>query len=217
VKDAKNLVLRVTPTKSKTWFFLYASPSSGKRRKLALGAYPSLGLAEAKRQALTLTVAVRTGVDPLVERRAEKSAETFAKLAARYMAEHERKNARAGKRSAWTKEAQRLLDADILPRIGGHKAVALTKREVMDVVEAIADRGAYVTADRVLGLTRAIYNWANATGRLEVNPTLGLKKRNAECASVSYPTLRSEACGQLSSPHPSCRGRSETRFGCNSC
>jgi integrase-like protein len=33
-------------------------------------------------------------------------------------------------------------------------------------------------ADRILGLIRAIYNWGNATGALEVNPTLGLKKRN---------------------------------------
>jgi integrase len=29
-----------------------------------------------------------------------------------------------------------------------------------------------------LGLIRAIYNWANGTSRLEVNPTLRLKKRN---------------------------------------
>ena len=45
----------------------------------------------------------------------------------------------------------------------------------MDVVERAAERGAYVVADRLLGLIRAIYNWAAATGRLEVNPTLGLK------------------------------------------
>lgn len=63
--------------------------------------------------------------------------------------------------------------------IGDHKAEAVTKRHVMQAVEAVAKRGAYVAADRVLGLIRAIYNWACATGRLETNPTLGLKKRNA--------------------------------------
>jgi integrase len=48
----------------------------------------------------------------------------------------------------------------------------------MIAIEAAAARGSYVVADRVLGLTRAIYNWAGSTGRTEVNPTLGLKKRN---------------------------------------
>jgi hypothetical protein len=49
----------------------------------------------------------------------------------------------------------------------------------MWVVEAVADRGAYAIADKVLALIRSIYNWANATGRLDNNPTFGLKKRNA--------------------------------------
>ena len=49
----------------------------------------------------------------------------------------------------------------------------------MEIVEGVASRGSLVMADHVLGLIRAIYNWANATGRLEINPTLGLKKRNA--------------------------------------
>ena len=77
--------------------------------------------------------------------------ETFEKLAARYIAEHERKNARGGKRSSSTDDAQRLLNADILPVIGTCRAEALTKRHVMSVVEPVADRGAYVAADRVLG------------------------------------------------------------------
>ena len=48
----------------------------------------------------------------------------------------------------------------------------------MAIVDAVADRGSYVVADRVLGLVRAIFNWAIGKGRLEANPTLGLKKRN---------------------------------------
>ena len=146
---------------------------------MSLGEYPAVGLVQAKHDALALTLAVREGKDPLSEQRAEEAMETFDKLAARYIAEHERKNARGGRRSSSTDDAQRLLNADILPVIGRYRAKALTKQQVMSVVEAVADRGAYVAADRVLGLICAIYNWANATGRLEVDPTLGLKKRNA--------------------------------------
>ena len=56
---------------------------------------------------------------------------------------------------------------------------AITRQQIMATVEAVADRGSYVIADKVLALVRAIYNWASATGRLEVDPTRGLKKRNA--------------------------------------
>ena len=179
IKGAKNLLLRITPSGAKTWTFLYASPSNGKRSKLSLGSYPAKSLADARDEALALTLTVKAGNDPLARRRAEDAAESFENLADAYMREHERKYARSGKRSGWTDEVWRLLRADILPKIGDNKAETLTKRHVMNVVETVAERGAYVTADRVLGLIRAIYNWAAGTGRLEVNPTFGLKKRNA--------------------------------------
>jgi hypothetical protein len=78
---------------------------------MSLGEYPAVGLAQAKRDALALTLAVRDGKDPLSERRVEEAVETFEKLAARYIAEHERKNARGGKRSStrsWTRPLQLL-------------------------------------------------------------------------------------------------------------
>ena len=62
--------------------------------------------------------------------------------------------------------------------LGHHRAEAVTKQQVREAIEAAADRGSFVVADRILGLIRAIYNWGTATGALEVNPTLGLKKRN---------------------------------------
>ncbi|HEY8277831.1 MAG TPA: integrase arm-type DNA-binding domain-containing protein, partial [Methyloceanibacter sp.] len=178
IKGARNLVLRITPAGAKAWAFLYASPTTGQRRKLSLGTYPAKTLAAAKDEALRLGVAVRDGKDPLLTRSEEEAAETFSSLARRYMIEHERKHARAGQPSRSTREAQRLLDADILPALGRHKAAAVQRQHVMTIVDAITDRGSYVVADRVLGLVRAIFNWAIGKGRLEANPTLGLKKRN---------------------------------------
>lgn len=178
IKGARNLVLRITPGGSKSWAFLYASPTSGQRRKLSIGTYPAMDLARAKKESLRLTLAVQDHKDPLLERHAEQAVDTFEKLARRYMIEHARKNARGAKRSQWTDSAQRILNTDILPVLGRHRASAITRQQVMEAVETVADRGAYVMADHVLGLIRAIYNWSIGTGRLEVNPTLGLKKRN---------------------------------------
>jgi integrase len=155
-----------------------AGDPGGKRCKLSLGTYPAKTLAEAKDEALALAVAIKAGRDPLFERRAGEAVETFATLADRCIAEHAQRNARAGKRSGSTAEAERLLRADILPVLGHHRAEAVTRRHVMEAVETVAARGSFVAADHVLGLIRAIYNWANGAGWLVVNPTLGLKKRN---------------------------------------
>lgn len=43
VKNVSNLMLRVTPTVTKTWSYLYR-PEPKKRRKFALGIYPKVGL-----------------------------------------------------------------------------------------------------------------------------------------------------------------------------
>ena len=99
VKGAANLVLRVSEGGSKTWVFLYANPSSGKRSKLTFGSYPAVSLAAARDETLTLTLAVRQGVDPAAKRRAHNEAASFEDLAYAYMREHEQKFARGGKRS----------------------------------------------------------------------------------------------------------------------
>ena len=170
IKGARNLVLRITPAGAKAWTFLYASPATGRRRKLALGTYPGKSLATAKDEALRHSIAVHDGMDPLLTRSAEEAAETFASLARRYMVEHERKHSRAGQPSRSTREAQRLLDADILPALGRHKAAAVQRQHVMAIVDAVADRGSYVVADRVLGLVRAIFNWAIGKDGLKRTP-----------------------------------------------
>ncbi len=179
VRGAPGLQLRVTAAGTKSWALAYKSPATGKWAKVTLGRYPAVSLAEAKGDALELAAEVRKGRDPIHDKRQESLAETFGTLAERYMREHASRNARGGKPSRSTLEAQRQLKQDILPRLGRLRAETVTRQHVMEVVEVIADRGAYVAADRALGLVRAIYNWACGTGRLDCNPTLGLKKRNA--------------------------------------
>lgn len=72
-----------------------------------------------------------------------------------------------------------MLDRDILPMLGAMRAEVITRAHVMQAIERVAERGALRAADCALTLTRSIFNWACATGRLDRNPTMGLKKRNA--------------------------------------
>ena len=65
IKGVRNLVLRVTAAGTKSWSFAYPSPVTLKWRKLSLGSYPTVSLAEAKDRALKLGVEIRQGNDLL--------------------------------------------------------------------------------------------------------------------------------------------------------
>jgi integrase len=175
VKGHRNLVFRVTEHGTKSWLFIYRSPATGRWAKKTLGSYPTLDLAAAKKAALELAVSIHSGHDPSRQQFAEQ---TFAELAKAYIDEHGRKHARDGRKATWTTEVQRMLNATILPTLGSLKAEVITKADVARVVETVASRGSFVAADRVLGVVRSIYGWAAATGRMDADPTRGLKKRN---------------------------------------
>jgi integrase len=178
IKGAPGLQFRVTSGGTKTWALAYKSPVTGQWTKAALGRYPEVGLAVAKGLAVDMAADVRKGRDPIHDKREAAAAETFASLAKRYMNEHVQRNARGETPSRSTAEAQRQLDQSILPSLGRMRVETVKRQHVMQVVETVAERGAFVAADRALGLIRAIYNWGCGTGRIDCNPTLGLKKRN---------------------------------------
>lgn len=68
--DGDNLILRLrkgAKKASKTWLFRYSS-ASGKRRKLTLGTYPAMSLAEARELGLTKQKLLEQGIDPKDEK-----------------------------------------------------------------------------------------------------------------------------------------------------
>jgi integrase len=116
-------------------------------------------------------IAVRRGIDPLAL--PPSTDMTFGELADCYITEHKRRA-----RPNWTHEVERMLQANVLPYLGALQAENVTRIDVARVVERVAGRGAFESADHVLGLIRAIYNWGAGTGRTDHDPTKGLKKRN---------------------------------------
>lgn len=179
IKDAPGLILRVTPKGRKSWTFLYRCPLSGTRRKMSIGTYPDTSLSVARSESLAARLEVQKGKDPRISRTDQQSTMSVRALSEAYIAFHVQKNVRGDVPSKGTIEAQRILDKDILPFLGGLNADAVTKRHVLDVMNKVLDRGAPVAADRLLGLIRAMFNWAQATDLAERNPTTGLKKLNA--------------------------------------
>ena len=170
IKGEHGLRLRVTGDKagnvSKIWSLLYTRRSDGKKCRLTLGEYPALSLAEACRLAGRHRNAARDGQDPAAERREAKQALTFQGLAELWLLRH----AKVKKRS-WP-EDERMIRSNLLPALGGIKADAVTKADVLRMVHVIMDRGASYQANRNLSLVRTVFNWGLNHDLVQTNPAL---------------------------------------------
>jgi integrase len=179
------LVLRVTPNGGKTWALRYR-PHPGTRdvpvELYTLGQYgppPLLTLAAARKEAQKIRRRVDAGENPAAEKRtarveAGRTGDTIDDLATDYIERHAKKHKRS-----W-REDQRQLDADVLPAWKTRKVKELTRRDVRQLIERIADRGSPVMANRTLALVRKMLNFAVQRDWIEANPALLIEKPGAE-------------------------------------
>jgi integrase len=167
-----SLGLRVSSSGRKTWFIMYRS--KGRLRRLTLGTYPALSLADARGQAAAARHVVAEGEDPAVQKYDARHALMMADLAAQYLDMY----AKVHKKS-WREDA-RLLHHEVLPNWGHRKAFDITRRDVIALLDRIVERGAPIQANRVLALIRKLYNWAISRDLLEHNPCLQVKPPGKE-------------------------------------
>lgn len=146
----------------KTYFVRYRA--NGRQRRMKVGRHPVLSLADARERARELLAGAQAGDDPQAEKAERRSVDvTFATLAEEVL------EAKATTtREATRRERRRIVEAELLPEWGSVPAAAITRRDVVQLVEAIARRGAPVMANRTLALVRLIFN----TGLRRGFPTL---------------------------------------------
>jgi integrase len=153
-----NLGLRVSTKGRKSWVYMYRF--GGKARRMTLGTYPALSLADAHIAHAAAKNRLAMGEDPgserVVENERRRGAETFDDLADAYLAEYAepRKAARsvAGDR--------RMLDLDVRPAWTNRKARDISRDDVIAVIEVVLKRGAPVASNRTRALLHTIFNFA---------------------------------------------------------
>ncbi len=172
------LAIRVSKNGTKVWQFLYTF--DGRDRRMTLGTYPAMTVADAH-AARGLAMQLRQqGKDPgamaVKEHVAERAAPTFADLADKFLVEH----ARIRKAAKSVASDERILKHDLLPKLGPHKADAIERNEVEGLVRSIADRGAPIQANRTLALVRKIYNWGLGRALVRQNPCVRIEPPGKE-------------------------------------
>ena len=161
------LILRVSGRSGrKTWYVRYRR--NGTRRRHKLGVFPRLSLADARKAARSTMAKADEGEDPAQERQERRQGSyTFGAMAREVL------DARALKTREKTRnERERLLKKELLPEWADRDVSSITRREVVHLVEGIAQRGAPVIANRTLSLIRLLFNDGLRRGfpTLEANP-----------------------------------------------
>jgi len=149
----------------------------GRPRKLTLGRYPGIDLSSARELARKVLVAVAEGRDPVLEKKnahreiAGRERDLFEKVAAQFLERYAKANTRE---STW-REAERLLNRDVVPNWKGRAVREISRRDVIELLDRKVDEGSPIMANRVLAAVRRLFGWCVERGILETSPCFGVK------------------------------------------
>lgn len=175
--DSLGLFLLVQPAGGKLWRLKYRV--DGKEKKLSIGSYPEVGLAEARRRRDDARELLSSGKDPSREKKRKKvqaqiqAETTFAAIAAEFCEKRRRDGQKAWAPATATR-SEYLLSL-LKGSIGKLPIADIEPADVLSAVRKIEGKGKLESARRTLQLASAVFRYAVATARLSSDPTRDLR------------------------------------------
>lgn len=172
--DGGGLYLEVTPKGGKLWRLKYRYLN--KEKKLSIGVYPTITLAEARNKREEAKRLLANGLDPsgvkqeVKQERMSVAANTFEVIALEWY---------ALKTPEWSKSnadsVLKRLEKDVFPILGKYPIKIITHKMILDLANSIKERGAHELAKRVVQMCKNIFQYAVVTGRADKNIAEDLK------------------------------------------
>ncbi len=169
MSDGSGLYLWLTPAGGKLWRWAYEY--GGLEKLMSFGRYPDVPLALARERHGEARKLLATGIDPMAQRKAEKTAErassvnSFQSIASLWL-EHWQ-DGKSPRHVGYTK---RRMEADILPCLGARPIAEIEAPELVAMTKAIEGRGARDIAKRALETAGQVFRYAIAHGHARRNP-----------------------------------------------
>ncbi|MEW6429773.1 MAG: tyrosine-type recombinase/integrase [Thermodesulfobacteriota bacterium] len=170
VSDGNGLSLRVMPSGAKSWVFRYLF--DGHPRRLTIGVYPTIPLAEARQLCSAAKMKVERDLDPGVEKVAAKASRKTTPTFSEFLPEFWEEELSVKKSGT---ETRRLLEKDIIPVWGWRKVSDIKRRDIVLLLDKIKKR-APVTRNRVHGALTRLFNFAAERGIIEESPCNKIRK-----------------------------------------
>ncbi len=174
IADEKGMYLEVTKSGGKYWRMKYRH--GGKEKLLALGVYPDVSLALARKARERARLDLAQGDDPSQLRREAKltkatnDATTFEDVARKW---HE--HWKCAKNPRHADYVIRRLEADVFPVLGGRSIASVTALQLLAMAKGIEARGAVDIAKRSLQTCGQIMRYAVIHGLIERNPAADVR------------------------------------------
>jgi integrase len=163
--------VKVTPKGRKVFVVLYRTGGAGsKLRKYTIGPYGRLTLHQARVAAQKVFAARLEGRDLAAEKQAARRrvvVDRVDDLLETFIAQHLAQNRSGG-------EIGRLLRRELGQAWGGRTIHEITKRDVVEVVSAVEQRGAPGAANKTLKSTKTFLRWCVGRAILDRSPAEGI-------------------------------------------
>lgn len=213
VSDFEGLYLLVTPSGSRLWNLKYRL--HGKERKLSLGAYPAISLAQARKLKEDARAKIAQSIDPSEAKQEAKRAQretqghTFAKIGEAFLTKQEKE----GKSKATLdKTAYHLKLANV--DFGRKPITEIDAPLILRCLRKVEAKGNYETAHRLRARIGSVFRFAVASGLANTDPTHALKDAlirptRTHRAAITDPA----ALGKLMIAVTEFEGQATTRIG----
>lgn len=174
LSDSGGLYMLVTPAGGKLWRLKFRV--DGREKKLAIGAYPAIGLSDARTRRDDARELIATGADPSREKQQAKhrakvsAANTFGEVATEFIDKRRREGL-----STSTVDKSDYYISRMRPVIARMPIAEIAAPDQLAVLRRIEAKGNYETARRVLQLAGRVFRYAVATARLPSDPSRDLR------------------------------------------
>lgn len=163
--------LVVNTSGKKAWAFRYRFGT--RTRRLTLGHYPLMRLADAREATRDAAQKLAYGIDPGAPERADDDTEqpilTVESVGRDFIERYARP-----RHKTWH-ETERLLERHLYPVLGERDIASVTRRDIIDILDRTAATGAKLLPNRVLAGIRKFFNWAVDRDLIAVAPTAGIR------------------------------------------
>jgi integrase len=168
--DSRGMYLLVLPSGGKYWRYDYTY--NNKRKTLALGVYPDVSLADARKDHQAAREAVASHLDPNDLKKRKKlgrdieQSNSFEAIGREWFDKkmHD-------KSDSYKTRSLRILENDLYPSFGNRPINKVTVPEILQSLRKIEDRDAIDIARRAKQLSGLIFRYAIASGRAQTDPS----------------------------------------------
>lgn len=181
LQDGGGLIHRIRPDGRRQWVLRYTSPTTGKRERLYLGAYPALTLKAARELRQDRREMIAKGIDPkrataLIDEETGAAPETVGQLFRVWFGQEVKVNR---KNTNDHKSIEGRYNNYVDPVMGDIRLSEVRRGHVMKAIDKARSKKVMRTANLVLANLRQMFSFAVAREWMQGDPTAAIKRKDA--------------------------------------